>query len=38
MIATGPDGNLWVTQLVANQIARITPTGDFTDVSAAEGG
>jgi streptogramin lyase len=30
MIATGPDGNLWVTQLAANQIARVTPTGDFT--------
>jgi streptogramin lyase len=30
-IAAGPDGNFWVTELVANQIARVTPSGTVTE-------
>ena len=31
-IASGPDGNLWFTELTGNQIDRITPAGTITDV------
>ena len=30
-IASGPDGNLWFTELAGNQIGRVTPTGTFTE-------
>lgn|GEM_PF-1002624 len=30
-ITAGPDGNLWVTEVDANQIARITPDGETTE-------
>ena len=30
-ITRGPDGNLWLTEYNANQIGRITPTGDITE-------
>jgi uncharacterized repeat protein (TIGR01451 family) len=30
-LTTGPDGNLWFTELVSNQIGRITPTGIVTE-------
>ncbi len=29
-ITTGPDGNLWFTETVANKISRMTPTGIIT--------
>jgi streptogramin lyase len=29
-IASGPDGNLWVTEALSNQIARVTPSGAVT--------
>ena len=32
-LATGPDGNIWCTELVGNQIARITPDGKVTEFS-----
>jgi streptogramin lyase len=30
-IAAGPDGNLWFTECVANQIGRVTPAGVITE-------
>jgi virginiamycin B lyase len=30
-ITAGPDGNLWFTELTANQIGRITPGGGLTE-------
>jgi uncharacterized repeat protein (TIGR01451 family) len=30
-IAAGPDGNLWFTESIANQIGRITPQGTVTE-------
>ncbi|WP_197704790.1 virginiamycin B lyase family protein [Mycobacteroides stephanolepidis] len=30
-ITTGPDGNLWFTQLLGNRIGRITPDGNITE-------
>jgi streptogramin lyase len=30
-ITAGPDGNLWFTETEANQIGRISPTGDLTE-------
>src|SRR5262249_30350909 len=33
-IVKGPDGNLWFTEMVANQIGRITPGGRVTEFSA----
>ncbi len=30
-IATGPDGNLWFIERVANQIGRLTPAGTLTE-------
>src|SRR5207249_1633880 len=32
-IAAGPDGNLWFTEELANQIGRITPTGGIAEFS-----
>ena len=32
-IATGPDGNVWVTESRAHKIARITPAGVVTEFS-----
>jgi virginiamycin B lyase len=29
-IALGSDGNLWLTDILADRIGRITPTGDVT--------
>jgi streptogramin lyase len=36
-IVTGPDGNLWFTELGANRIGRITPTGTVTEFPVATG-
>ena len=33
-ITAGPDGDLWFTEQQANQIGRITPTGQVTEFSA----
>jgi virginiamycin B lyase len=30
-IRSGPDGNMWVTELVGNKIARVTPDGRVTE-------
>lgn len=30
-IRSGPDGNMWVTELVGNKIARVTPDGEVTE-------
>ncbi|MBV8855946.1 MAG: hypothetical protein JOZ96_28775 [Acidobacteria bacterium] len=30
-IKKGPDGNMWVTELVGNKIARVTPYGEVTE-------
>ena len=30
-ISSGPDGNVWFTELVANKIGRITPSGNVTE-------
>src|SRR5262245_47626670 len=30
-ITVGPDGNLWFTEVSANRIGRITPTGEITE-------
>src|SRR5438270_524401 len=30
-IASGPDGNLWFTEISASNIGRITPTGSITE-------
>src|SRR5512143_2505470 len=30
-IAVGPDGNLWFTECVGNQIGRVTPAGVITE-------
>src|SRR5262245_58646268 len=30
-IITGPDGNLWFTEISGNRIGRITPTGEITE-------
>lgn len=30
-IRSGPDGNMWVTELVGNKIARVTPDGKVTE-------
>ena len=30
-IRSGPDGNMWVTELVGNKIARVTPAGCVTE-------
>src|SRR5262249_52045681 len=30
-IIRGADGNVWVSELVANKIARVTPSGDLTE-------
>jgi virginiamycin B lyase len=30
-IVTGPDGNLWFTEIAGNKIGRITPAGDLTE-------
>jgi virginiamycin B lyase len=32
-MTAGPDGNLWITESNANQIARLTPTGTLTEFS-----
>src|SRR6185312_10927689 len=32
-ITAGPDGNLWFTEIAANQIARIRPSGAVTEFS-----
>jgi len=37
-ITRGPDGNLWFTELVANNIGRITPTGVITEFTIPTGG
>jgi hypothetical protein len=39
-ITTGPDGNLWFTEIVGNKIGRITPAGAITEfpVPTAIGG
>ena len=34
-IAAGPDGNLWFSEEVANQIGRITPAGTITEFPGA---
>lgn len=31
-IKAGPDGNMWVTELVGNKIARVTPGGHVTEL------
>jgi virginiamycin B lyase len=31
MVATGPDGNLWFTELFSNRIGHITPAGQVTE-------
>jgi streptogramin lyase len=36
-IAGGPDGNVWFTQQAANQIGRITPSGDIKEFSVPTG-
>ena len=36
-IAAGADGNLWVTQTKANEIARVTPTGSVTEYPLPSG-
>jgi streptogramin lyase len=36
-IATGPDGNLWFTELGAHKIGRITPAGAVSEVSLPVG-
>jgi streptogramin lyase len=30
-VAAGPDGNVWVTEFTMNRIARVTPSGVFTE-------
>ena len=30
-ICTGPDGNLWVTEVVKHQIVKVTPKGEMTE-------
>ena len=30
-ITTGPDGNLWFTEVIGNKIGKITPSGHFTE-------
>lgn len=30
-LVTGPDGNVWVTEFLADQIARVTPAGEVTE-------
>jgi virginiamycin B lyase len=30
-IKDGPDGNMWITELVGNTIARVTPDGEVTE-------
>ena len=32
-IKAGPDGNMWVTELVGNKIARVTPEGEVAEVN-----
>lgn len=32
-IKAGPDGNMWVTELVGNKIARVTPDGEVTELN-----
>lgn len=32
-IKAGPDGNMWVTELVGNKIARVTPEGQVTELN-----
>jgi streptogramin lyase len=32
-IVTGPDGNLWFTEILANKIGRLTTDGEFTEFS-----
>jgi streptogramin lyase len=36
-IVTGPDGNLWFTELGGNRIARMTPTGTVSEFPIASG-
>jgi streptogramin lyase len=36
-IVTGPDGNLWFTELGGNRIGRMTPTGTVTEFSVVTG-
>src|SRR6185369_2012962 len=31
-IATGPDGNLWVTEVIKHKIVRVTPAGQITEL------
>ena len=37
-IATGPDGNLWFTEIVVNKIGRITPAGVITEFNIPTAG
>jgi len=30
-ITAGPDGNLWLTETFANQVAKVTTSGAFTE-------
>jgi virginiamycin B lyase len=30
-IVTGPDGNLWVTEVIKHEIVRVTPSGEITE-------
>ena len=32
-IKAGPDGNMWLTELVGNKIARVTPDGQVTELN-----
>src|SRR6266545_3148295 len=36
-ITAGPDGNLWFTEFGANQIGRITLTGEITEIALPTG-
>ncbi|HTL53599.1 MAG TPA: hypothetical protein VL860_13565 [Planctomycetota bacterium] len=35
-ICVGPDGNLWVTEVIKHQIVKVTPTGEVTEFPVPE--
>lgn len=37
-ITAGPDGNMWVAENAVNKVARVTPTGQFTEYPLSAGG
>ena len=36
-IATGPDGNVWFTEVAGSRIGRVTPAGQVVDFSTGAG-